>query len=134
MQVCMSLQTDNHASTPPLTFFTGRMPFLPPNPQRQSTEAQSTVHINRENKYRYASELQVIQSSCDHIKSKLEVDNKPVAECLQLSTTGPHASNDGRTCRKHNAPQKGLRDIITLLTCDPDGTRHSIYYYMDIHM
>ena len=28
----------NHASTPPLRFFTGRMPFLPPNQQRQSTE------------------------------------------------------------------------------------------------
>jgi len=40
MQVCTSLQTDNHASTPPLKFFTGRMPFLPPNQQRQSTEAQ----------------------------------------------------------------------------------------------
>ena len=38
MQVCNSLQTDNHASTPPLSFLTGRMPFLPPNQQRQSTE------------------------------------------------------------------------------------------------
>ena len=37
MQVCNSLQTDNHASTP-LSFFTGRMPFVPPNQQRQSTE------------------------------------------------------------------------------------------------
>jgi len=37
MQVCTSLQTDNHASTPPLKFFTGRMPFLPPN-QHQSNE------------------------------------------------------------------------------------------------
>jgi len=36
MQVCTTLQTDNHASTP-LLFFTGRMPFLPPNQQRQST-------------------------------------------------------------------------------------------------
>ena len=34
MQVCTSLQTDNHASTPPLSFFTGRMPFLPPSQQR----------------------------------------------------------------------------------------------------
>ena len=34
MQVCTSLQTDNHASTPPLQFFTGRVP----NQQRQSTE------------------------------------------------------------------------------------------------
>jgi len=38
MQVCTSLQTDNHANTSPLSFFTGRMPFLPPNQQRQSTE------------------------------------------------------------------------------------------------
>jgi len=33
VQVCTSLQTDNHASTPP-----GWMPFLPPNQQHQSTE------------------------------------------------------------------------------------------------
>jgi len=39
-QVCTSLQTDNHASTPPLSFFTGRMPFLPPNQQRRSTEGR----------------------------------------------------------------------------------------------
>jgi len=37
MQVCISLQTDNYSSTPPLSFFTGRMPFLPSNQQRQST-------------------------------------------------------------------------------------------------
>ena len=38
MQICTSLQTENHAST---LFFTGRMPFLPPNQQRQSTEGKS---------------------------------------------------------------------------------------------
>jgi len=38
MQVCTSLLTDNHANTPPLSSFTCRMPFLPPNQQRQSTE------------------------------------------------------------------------------------------------
>jgi len=42
MQVSTSLQTDNHASTPPLSFFTGRMPFLPPNQQRQSTDCLMT--------------------------------------------------------------------------------------------
>jgi len=31
MQVCTSLQTDIHANTPPLSFFTGWMLFLPPN-------------------------------------------------------------------------------------------------------
>ena len=41
MQVCTSLQTDYHTSTPPLSFFTGRMPFLPPNQQCQSTEGES---------------------------------------------------------------------------------------------
>jgi len=40
MQVCTSLQTDIHAITPPLKFFTGRMSFLPPNQQRQSTEGK----------------------------------------------------------------------------------------------
>jgi len=38
MQVCTSLQTDNQASTPTLKFFTGWMPLLLPNQQRQSTE------------------------------------------------------------------------------------------------
>ena len=32
---------DNHANIPPLSFFTGRMPFLTPNQQRQSTEGKS---------------------------------------------------------------------------------------------
>jgi len=38
MQVCTLLQTDSHTSTHHSCFFTGRMPFLPPNQQRQSTE------------------------------------------------------------------------------------------------
>jgi len=38
MQVCTSLQTDKHASTPPLSLFTGWMLLLAPNQQRQSTE------------------------------------------------------------------------------------------------
>jgi len=41
MQVCISLQTDNHTNTPLLSFFTGRMPFLPPNQQRQGTTGSS---------------------------------------------------------------------------------------------
>jgi len=36
MQVCTSLKTDNHASTPPP--FYRPAPFLPPNQQRKSTE------------------------------------------------------------------------------------------------
>jgi len=47
MHVCTSLQTDNHASTPPLKFFTGQTPFLLPNQQRQSTEG--VLHNNNNN-------------------------------------------------------------------------------------
>jgi len=39
MQVCTSLQTDDHASTPPLSYFASRMPFLSPNQQHQITES-----------------------------------------------------------------------------------------------
>jgi len=45
MQVCTSFQTDKHASTPPLVF-TGWIPFLPPNQQRQSTEGNNNNITN----------------------------------------------------------------------------------------
>jgi len=41
----ISLHTDNHASTSPLSFFKDRMPFLPPNQQRQSTEGNWTTNV-----------------------------------------------------------------------------------------
>jgi len=41
MQVYTSLQTDNHASTPPLSVFYRPGAFLPPNQQRQSTEGKT---------------------------------------------------------------------------------------------
>jgi len=47
MQVYTSLQADNYASTPTTQFFTGRMPFLLPNQQRQSTEG---ITINKHSK------------------------------------------------------------------------------------
>jgi len=53
MQVCTSLQTDNHASTPPLSFFTGRLPFLPPNQQRQSTEGTYYLQITEKQEIKH---------------------------------------------------------------------------------
>jgi len=44
MQLCTSPQTDNHASTHH-SVFTGWMPFLPPNQQRQSTKMQDISGI-----------------------------------------------------------------------------------------
>jgi len=46
MQVCTSHQTDNHTSTSPLSFFTGRLPFLSPNQQHQSSEGIIMSHYN----------------------------------------------------------------------------------------
>jgi len=40
--ICTSLQTDNHTSISPLSF-TGQMPFLSPNQQRQTTEGLSSL-------------------------------------------------------------------------------------------
>jgi len=47
MQVCTSLKSDNHASTPPLSFFTGLMLllFLPPNQQRQRTDTDGSLEF-----------------------------------------------------------------------------------------
>jgi len=49
VQVSTSLQTDNHASTPPLSFFTDRMPFLPPNQQYQGTEGNKILVLDGTN-------------------------------------------------------------------------------------
>jgi len=46
--ICTLLQTDNHASTSPLSF-TDRMPFLPPNEQRQSTEGMKLTLLEAKN-------------------------------------------------------------------------------------
>jgi len=43
MQVCTSLQSEKPHQHFTTQFFTGRMPFLPPNQQRQSTEG--TIHL-----------------------------------------------------------------------------------------
>ena len=62
MQVCTSLQANNHASTPPLSFFTGRMPFLLPNQQRQSTEGKKQHNTNKKNEIKTKEVQQIILS------------------------------------------------------------------------
>ena len=74
MQVCTSLQADNHNNTPPLSFFTGRMPFLPPNQQRQSTEGISkhwrdlpTCHRERKRNLVQAEFVLIRRSLCKFV-------------------------------------------------------------------
>jgi len=58
MQICTSLQTDSHASTSSLSFFTVWMPFLSPNQQRQSTEGTSPrAVLDRHLLYKLATTL-----------------------------------------------------------------------------
>jgi len=83
MQVCISLQTDNHASTPPLKFFTGRMPFLPPNQQRQSTEGRTKTTT--------------IRIPCrDIVKAKLPMPRPG------LSKSRPQNASQARTAMDYN--------------------------------
>jgi len=42
--ICPLVKTDNHASTSSLNFFTGRMLFLMPNQQCQSSEGKFQLH------------------------------------------------------------------------------------------
>jgi len=66
MQVYTSLQTDNHASTPPLKFFTGRMPFLLPNQQRQSIEGHKSKCQSKSNSFVAAAEQVCLQPVLEH--------------------------------------------------------------------
>jgi len=52
MQVCTSLQTDNRQH-PTTQFFTGRLPFLPPNQQRQSTEGTYYLQITEKQEIKH---------------------------------------------------------------------------------
>jgi len=66
MQVCTLLQTDNHASTHH-SVFTGRMPFLPPNQQRQSTEGKKLNTLLFNIPYSARSSSIFLYFSCLHI-------------------------------------------------------------------
>ena len=73
MQVCTSLQTDNHASTPPFSFFTGQMPFLSPNQQCQSTEGINIKSISTYKKQIQLCNMQLNYSLNSLMKDALEI-------------------------------------------------------------
>jgi len=47
MQLCTSLQADNHASTPPLSFLQAGCPSCRPNNSIQALKAQGVDSVNR---------------------------------------------------------------------------------------
>jgi len=46
MQVCTSLQTDNHASTSPLSFLPAGYPFCRPTNSIKALKAQKVVYVH----------------------------------------------------------------------------------------
>jgi len=66
----LHLIPDNHANIPPLSFFTGRMPFLPPNQQRQSTEGTNVNVVHGSIHFTFLSKG---QCTCLHLFQRLEV-------------------------------------------------------------
>jgi len=85
MQVCTSLHTDNHTSTPPLSFFTGRMPFQLPNQQCQSTEGHTKVTVTL-----YNSKLQYRER---HLPQKMVDKEEAELDELQTFTSVPAMPN-----------------------------------------
>ena len=83
MQVCTSLQTDNHATT---QFFTGRMPFLPPNQQCQSTEVLC-YNNSSNNSNRNASIVRYICFVSLGLLDKVALS--PVHCCCTICLTSP---------------------------------------------
>ena len=84
MQVCTSLQTDNHASTPPLSF-----PFLPPSQQRQSTEC----NINTYTIYQPLCVVRIAywrMTNYDVLRLLVEIWSRDVCVIIGCSLSGPH--------------------------------------------
>ena len=96
MQVCTSLKTDNHTSTPPLSFFTGQMHLLAPNQQLQSTLKALSQHIGKylENCLRLRIEVRRIVLPRPHM-----VDS---ADAVNVYTRGHdhivHCHHDDHNC------------------------------------
>jgi len=55
MQVCTSLQTDNHASTPPLSFLQAGRPCCRPTNSVKALKANKLLKINIKNKQETAA-------------------------------------------------------------------------------
>jgi len=102
--VCTSLQTDNHASTPPLSFFTGRVPFLPPNQQCQSTMCHHTL-------------LKTGKMTCFHIKSKHNQNQRQASWRMPLPRR-MHIHRDGQAKNiMPRGPSTGRAQLNHIATC-----------------
>ena len=91
MQVCISLQTDNHASTPPFKIFTGRMPFLPPNRVKALKAWDRHVKIKQTQTKSIPNQLLDL---CKCPRTVAPGHNNTAVACLQLELMTTHGTTD----------------------------------------
>ena len=118
MRVCFSLQTDNHASTPPLKFFTGQMPFLPPYQQRQSTTDYNTCDNNN---LSYVQQLVTDHHSwlCSHATwlHHWHKDAAACLTCLNIDSKRPWLQlSCDHSCATHQRSMNNILRIAEYLT------------------
>jgi len=84
MQVCTSLQTDNHASTPPLSFLQAGRPYCRPTNSVKALKAQSTfangIHVV------FSSALNASKTQLLWLGSSQVVDRVDCHDALLLGT------------------------------------------------
>ena len=92
MQVCTSLQTNNHASTPPLSFFAGRMPVLPPTNTVKALKAQSTFKLLKGLFIYFASAAVAVDSSHTTASSSASWSRFSLPSILLMGTCRQYGS------------------------------------------
>jgi len=103
MQICTSprqiiTQTDNHASTSPLSFFTGRMSFLPPNQQHQSTEG-TVYHMCAQSDYFQIQDLAQFSPTLSFLRDVCILYTAMAAQNRALShNVQPHGTHRLKIC------------------------------------
>ena len=68
MQVCTSLQTDNHASTPPLSFLQAGCPSCCPTNRVKALKANSCTYITTLKYFKWPNYLEIIKLTLENIK------------------------------------------------------------------
>jgi len=87
MQVCTSFQTDKPRQHPTTQFSTGRMPFLPPNQQLQSTEGK--IQVRKQNRNRLVRavvlwSVQLVVQQCQQPAEMMQMNSATLVPAVHV--------------------------------------------------
>jgi len=85
--ICTPLQTDNHDSTSPLSFFAGRMLFLPPNQQRQRTTGKRNSKGNQLPRLTWKMAVEIVRGVKNLIMNRLLPSDLRLTQAARRSWT-----------------------------------------------